>query len=292
MSIEDNFRRLASSLELTFEETQKAANIQNLIREVLEARPEILHAELSGSYDRKTKIRPLHDIDILVVFDVAAAYDTKGAVIKPRQHLREMWKMLPALRKEIPRIGQAKFQDRSINIIVDGIGFDLVPAFPCQRGGFLIPDRKQEEWIPTDPLKFAERLSALNQSDRFGEQLVPFIKMVKWWARQHAPELKSYLIELLILKCLHSIDSYSDACGNFFFLALREILGSVHDPITGRDANELLLLQRLELMRKFRRHLNLTLDAQVAEKLNRPARVSAQHFAQIFGPRFPVEIKP
>jgi len=68
MSVEVHFRRFASSLELTNEETRKAATIQNQIREVLEARQDISRAELSGSYDRKTKIRPLHDIDILVVF--------------------------------------------------------------------------------------------------------------------------------------------------------------------------------------------------------------------------------
>jgi hypothetical protein len=157
--------------------------------------------------------------------------------------------------------------------------------------GYLISDRKQQEWIPTDPLKFAERLTALNQSDYFEERLVPFIKMVKWWARQSAPELKSYLIEVLILECLHGIESFSDACGNFFFLVSKEILGSVLDPITGREVNELLPLQRLALMRKFRRNLSLTLDAQVAEKLGKSARVSAQHFAQIFGPKFPVDIK-
>jgi hypothetical protein len=45
------------------------------------------------------------------------------------------------------------------------------------------------------------------------------------------------------------------------------------------------------LMRKLRRNLSLTLDAQVAEKLGRPSQVSAQFFSQIFGPKFPVTIK-
>lgn len=155
----------------------------------------------------------------------------------------------------------------------------------------MISNRKQQEWIPTNPLKFAERLTALNQSDYFGERLVPFIKMVKSWAKQSAPELKSYLIEVLILKCMHAIESYSDACGAFFFLVSKEILGSVFDPMTGREVNELVPLQRMGLMRKIRRNLSLTLDAQVAEKLGRPSQVSAQFFSQIFGPKFPVTIK-
>jgi predicted nucleotidyltransferase len=291
MSVEEHFRRFASSLELTDEETRKAATIQNQIREVLEARQDISRAELSGSYDRKTKIRPLHDIDILVVFDPSVAYDGRGTMIKPRQFLSEIGKSVPALRKKIPRVGNSRFQDRSLNIAVDGIGFDLVPAFELQQGGYFISNRKQQEWIPTNPLKFAERLTALNQSDYFGERLVPFIKMVKSWAKQSAPELKSYLIEVLILKCMHGIESYSDACGTFFFRVSKEILGSVFDPMTGREVNELMPLQRMGLMRKLRRNLSLTLDAQVAEKLGRPSQVSAQFFSQIFGPKFPVTIK-
>jgi predicted nucleotidyltransferase len=171
MSVEEHFRRFASSLELTDEETRKAATIQNQIREVLEARQDILRAELSGSYDRKTKIRPLHDIDILVVFDPGVAYNGRGTMIKPRQFLSEIGKSVPALRKKIPRVGNSRFQERSLNIAVDGIGFDLVPAFELQRGGYFISNRKQQEWIPTNPLKFAERLTALNQSDYFGERL-------------------------------------------------------------------------------------------------------------------------
>ena len=56
--------------------------------------------------------------------------------------------------------------------------------------------------------------------------------------------------------------------------------------------NELLPLQRLEVMRQPRRSLNLTLDAKVAEALGRPTVVSARHFAQIFGAQFPVTLSP
>jgi predicted nucleotidyltransferase len=137
MSVEEHFRRFASSLELTDEETRKAATIQNQIREVLEARQDISRAELSGSYDRKTKIRPLHDIDILVVFDPSVAYDGRGTMIKPRQFLSEIGKSVPTLRKKIPRVGNSRFQDRSLNIAVDGIGFDLVSRLRVTAGWIL-----------------------------------------------------------------------------------------------------------------------------------------------------------
>jgi hypothetical protein len=292
MAIEEYFRRFASSLELSAAETQKAADIQNRIRELLEAHPDVFRTELSGSYDRKTKIRPLHDIDVLIVFDPQVAYDATGDMIKPRQFISRVSRLIPSLRRKLPRLTGPKPQSRSVNIALDGIGFDLVPAFCLSGGGFLIPDSTQQKWTPTDPLKYAERLSALNQTDRFAQQLVPFIKMIKSWARVNAPLLKSYLIELLILNCLPSIESYSDACPNFFLRASTEVLGSVCDPITDIEVNELLPLQRLEVMRQFRKSLNLSIDAKVAEALRRPAPVSARHFAQVFGPKFPVTISP
>lgn len=292
MAIEEHFRRFASNLELTAAETQKAADTHNRIREALEAQPCVLSSELSGSYDRKTKIRPLHDIDVLVVFDPEVAYDAKGEMIKPRQLIARIARLIPSLRRKLPRLAGPKLQSRSVNIVLDGIGLDLVPAFGLRAGGYLISDSTTQNWIPTDPLKYAEHLSALNQSHRFDQQLVPFIKMIKSWARVNAPLLKSYLLELLVLNSLPSIESYSDACANFFLRASTQILGSICDPITDIEVNELLPLQRLEVMRQFRRSLNLSLDAKVAEVLGRPAPVSARHFAQVFGPKFPVTISP
>jgi len=175
---------------------------------------------------------------------------------------------------------------------LDGIGLDLVPAFGLRGGGYLISDSTTQNWIRTDPLKYAEHLSALNQSHRFDQQLVPFIKMIKSWARVNAPLLKSYLLELLVLKSLPSIESYSDACTSFFVRASTEILGSVCDPFTGIEVNELLPPQRLGVMRQLRKSLDLTLDAKVAEVIGRPASISARHFAQVFGPKFPVTISP
>lgn len=283
--MEDNFRQFASNLEISKTEQNKAAKLQNEIREILENRDIIIKTALSGSYDRQTKIRPLHDIDMLVILHPDSFYD-KSIQQRPSVAINEIIHSIQDLKKHFGSI-KLKRQNRSINIIIQDIGFDLVPAYEAKGGGFLILDKKLGQWIKTDPIRYAELLSSFNQSSDFNQRLIPFIKMIKSWANNKVPYLKSYLTEILVLKALSYIKFYTQASFQFFAYATGIVTNSVIDPVTGLDLNELLLQERVALSEQFSRFAQLAAKAIIFEGKGEII-TAGRHWKIIFGKEFPL----
>ena len=85
------------------------------------------------------------------------------------------------------------FPDRDCTI-------DIVPAV-AEDGleePLCIPDRRQEEWIRSDPLGYGKTLSGANADH--GRKLVPDIKLAKAWRDEQMQrrKTKSYLLEMIV----------------------------------------------------------------------------------------------
>jgi hypothetical protein len=87
-------------------------------------------------------------------------------------------------------------------------GFDVVPAFRRNGGGFVIPSRFGSGWISTDPEKHKERTTAMNQST--GGYFVPLAKMLKSWNRAHFSKLTGFHLEMALA------DSWPQSQTNYF----------------------------------------------------------------------------
>lgn len=286
MSIEENFAKFASQLEISSIETKKVARLQNRIREHIESNPQVIETKLIGSYDRLTKIRPLHDIDIFVIFHADTYVDKYGNPIHPKIGLIRVVRVVSRLKSKLFGLAGPKVQNRSVNITIQDIGFDLVPAYELPGGGYVILDQRLGEWILTDPIKYAAILSKLNQSSAYNRKLIPFIKMVKHWATQKAKFLSSYLIELLVLSALDHIWDYREACTGFFSNAKHTILGPLSDPVTGKDINDLKVLHKIVSSNRFSESAEA---AKKAINLEDEGRVlfSTLYWKRIFGKEFP-----
>jgi predicted nucleotidyltransferase len=286
MSIEENFAKFASKLEISSIEARKVARLQNRIREYIETNPQVIRTEIIGSYDRKTKIRPLHDIDIFVIFHPDTYVDKYGNPIHPKMGVIRVARVVSDLKRKLFGLTGPKIQNRSVNITIHDIGFDLVPAYELSRGGYVIPDQRHGQWILTDPIKYAAILSELNQSSNYSQQLIPFIKMVKYWATQKAKYLNSYLTELFVLSSLDHIWGYRQACTAFFSNAKETVRGPLPDPATGNDVNDLKLLQKVVLSNRLRESAEA---AKKAVNLENEGKVlfSMLYWQKIFGKEFP-----
>lgn len=105
---------------------------------------------LSGSYGRKTAIRPPHDIDLFLIFTMGSS--GSGQSVGPEAFLK---RLRQALEEEF-RGKQARLQNRSVN--------DVVPALddPRQPGLYWIPDLREGTWIRSNPRKHLEACDAAN----------------------------------------------------------------------------------------------------------------------------------
>ena len=132
---------------------------------------------LSGSYRRQTAIRPQKknghtdrpDVDIIVVTNHSSNDDSKDIVDL----------LFKTLKKKYPNIRR---QTRSVGIESNKADMDVVPIIPYGLM-YLIPDRKQKKWIPTNPPGHTKWTTEMNTLA--GGRFKPLVKLMKWWRREH-----------------------------------------------------------------------------------------------------------
>lgn len=185
------FEQLRNRLELSGPERSNVSRQQNDVRKKLAAHLTIDRDFISGSYGRRTAIRPLNDVDLLIILNEGAHRDLRKE--SPRaclEHVRSA--LAEAYPGKHPRV-----QRRSVNIEFRGtsIGYDIVPAFARTGGVYLIPDCDCNGWIETNPEVHKEACKDANR--RAGGKLNPLIKIAKQWNARAGKVLRSFHLEVM-----------------------------------------------------------------------------------------------
>ena len=186
-----------------------------------------------GSFARRTKVRPLDDIDMLVMLNgqdsqfVQACWDIYTFLISTTSdfsplrpyvdeygwvnstrilnHFKSGLKKIPNYQKsEIKRTGAAVV----LNLKSYEWAFDIVPALPAGDGSgsilhYLIPDGRGN-WMRTDPRIDQELITNANQNQN--GYLLPLIRLIKYWnvRSRAAHRLASYHLETLLINAFRS----------------------------------------------------------------------------------------
>ncbi|MFL5345700.1 MAG: SMODS domain-containing nucleotidyltransferase [Hyalangium sp.] len=200
-TVAQSFEQFMQGLELHSGENSEAKRQERYVFEAMRRRLRPRESILSGSYGRNTAIRPLHDIDLFLIF--TAAERGTGESVGPKAFLE---RVKQALEEEF-RGKQAKLQNRSVNIEFSGtgIGFDVVPALedPRRPGTYWIPDVRKGDWILSNPRKHIEACDEANA--RASQRLKPLIKAIKSWNKLQGKPVPSFLLEVMAYK---GIDSF------------------------------------------------------------------------------------
>ena len=140
-----------------------------------------------GSHARGTNIPPVDDIDLMVVLE------------RPRPDHPRL--LLDALRDTLAGKYQGiRMQNRSVGILFGDFRFDIVPALARSRGGYDIPDSNTGKWIFTNPEKHNELAKQVDGNT--GAMAIPTVRMLKSWRRQKGIGLKSFHLEVMVLRAL------------------------------------------------------------------------------------------
>lgn len=194
MTLAQAFQKFLQALEITEVQRKRAEEQKGRVRAILDERlkPEVVR--VSGSFDRRTAIRPLHDIDLFLVLN-----ENVYGRLRSEPARRSLDEVQAALQRAHPNGVSIRPQRRSVNISFQstGIGYDVVPAFPLRSkpGVYIIPDVDRQSWIWTNPETHAD---LCNQADRrAGHVLKQLIKAVKHWNVQHGKQLGSFHLEVM-----------------------------------------------------------------------------------------------
>ncbi len=224
-SVDEAYKELLSRIELNPARVALASQRYNAVKTALEAALPGKTLRQIGSFQRKTKIRPVDlsdrlDIDVVVSFGrffQYAAPGIEGTVMPQKQDH-------PSLRIEY----------------ADQMTIEFVPAFEDLTGQHFhgpngpncyIVGSSPYLWIPADYDYDANYISAVNTlSD---ERLVPSIKMLKAYFRNVNVPLKSFHTEILVANIVPTLISDWKSKGYRFGYnhLLAAILGTVSNTI-------------------------------------------------------------
>jgi len=210
--------RVLEFIKVSDEEIENAKKWVRIIKEGFdELEGGSLVIEKTGSYNRNTAIRPMHDVDLFLILQRSEYTDDISELISLFK--RKTQSIVEKYREEL--IGSIKGSGISVIPAEHGIiikyprdepqfMMDLVLAFPDPNkvDQFFIPDDKK--WIKTSK---AEHISALkNANVKHSGQSTKYIKILKYWnilnrkekKREGLKPLKSFFLEKLILDNLSS----------------------------------------------------------------------------------------
>lgn len=208
-----------------------------------------------GSFSRNTKIRPLDDIDLLLVLDAQGGKADTTKSVNKNYHITmpptakiltdccenyrlNSRKVIELIKKALNdgRYGKADIHRNqeavTLKMTSYDWNFDIVPAFKTDTNFFVIPDGNGS-WKGTDPRIDQENLTTENQSKE--NFLIPIIRLMKYWKNMYwGDSVKSYLFENLIIEWSKNLDELPSSFQEIIKSALNDlifkILPDFNDP--------------------------------------------------------------
>jgi Second Messenger Oligonucleotide or Dinucleotide Synthetase domain len=237
MDIDRAFDDLQQEVNAPPEAVAEARRRRNLFCSAFQTDDDVSECVHSGSLARGSQKDPINDVDEIIVFDQEAHPDWGSpgpsageALDHVRKRVRELLGASEGTHaKEVRR---AEARNHTVKCWLDdpddpdAFTVDVTPALRKEDGTLLIPEKKNEQWINTDPEDLIRRVRDRHASwNRF----VGLVRCLKRWGADQKTEMKSLLLEVLALDHLPE-ETRQKALARFFAAASQAVLLPVKDP--------------------------------------------------------------
>jgi len=294
ISLQEAFAKFKSRLELTDTEqkdtSRRHLDVRALIREEFDVETDFL----SGSYGRRTKTKPLKDVDIFVVLGKDEEYRLEEPSANLLEDVRKV--LAGTYGKDAVKVARRSVginfgikEDESEGKVMS---IDVVPAFHAGPKAYKIPDpESKEKWTKTDPEVHAEKATKANKA--MSGEWVPLVKMLKKWNNVHDKPIKpSFLIEVMALDILYPPFSggYVYELKSFFATASMRIDETWADPAgLGQPVSDRMDLSMRKIAREklsdAERQISLAVQLTKQGKNGEALRIWRE---RVFGHMFPL----
>jgi len=271
-----------------------------------------------GSFARRTKIRPLDDIDIMICLSAEGSTYYEGSETieinvsdnadkllslcnngsNILNSIKVVNKFVSSLRT-VPQYKKAATKRNQEAAVLQlssyDWAFDVVPCFYTKpdifgRCYYLIPDGSGG-WKKTDPRIDQERVTTINQ--QHDGNVLNVIRILKYWNnRPTMPSMSSYLIEVMILNYYETKGSKASKYVDLEIPDVLEhiwanILHNINDPkgIQG-NINHLTYEERKKISTRAWQDKNMAEKARRHES-DGDHRRSIEKWSEVFGTAFP-----
>ncbi len=265
-----------------------------------------------GSFERRTKIRELDDIDLMFCLTADGATYTKysnnlyqintpnaGQCLKnlSDNDILSSRRVVNKVKNSLSQIGQyssAELHSRgeaaTLRLTSYEWVFDIVPCFYTDTGLYLIPNG-EGNWKPTDPRIDQTRVTDENQVK--DGRLLQLIRILKYWNRRNSTyTIGSYFFENLVInysKSKTELSQWIDYDVRSFFNYLSSaICNSVYDPKSFQgDLNNFTYHEKLSISQTADWVYQKADEAIKAEVDEKDTNKSINKWRELFGSDFP-----
>lgn len=251
MESDDEFRAFGKAIKSDPIAVLLAKWRRDSFADKLKRLPDVVDVIPSGSVARGTHIGPVHDVDLIVVYDRAkhpdygneakspeAVKSAADAITYTEKQLLEQ--LHPWSGKTLPE-GETEKHTHVVTYRGDfaGIYAEVIPSAPpvdvmpaVRQGSHLLIPERGTGWIDVDPEWLIRKVE---QRQREWKYFTEVVGMVKHWAEINNLHMKNLAVEVMVLKyCprpgLFETLSCDEAVARFFKAAADAHLASLKDP--------------------------------------------------------------
>jgi hypothetical protein len=236
LSVESGFDEMQVEVNAPKDAMEEARRRRDVFVTSAPKAEDVTEAWPSGSLARGTQKDPIHDVDVVVVFNKQmhpAWGDPGDSAVDALEHTRGLVKeLLGSDGTEGVEVRLTRLHNHAVKCFLDDpdapnpFTVDVTPALPRSDGGIWIPEQFNERWIASDPkylmARVAERHAAWNQ-------FAKLVRVLKRWGADNGRVMKPLVIEVLALDHLPAL-ARPDALARFFTAAADAVWSPVCDP--------------------------------------------------------------
>ena len=228
MSVAARFDNMLGKITPSDHELDQAIKTHQYMREQLVRRREwIIETLVTGSYKRKTAIRPLNDVDIFCVVDPSWARSKSPAEIQ-----REVQKVLQDIYPQTPV--HRPHHALKVDFSSQQIGYDVLPAVPTENYYKVVHiESGGGQFIAANPDAIEAAKQDANRRGGPGGRMLQMIRLMKLWNRRNNKKLKSIHLELLCYRAVSEMASCAsnrEACAKVFEFLSAEVFKDCYEP--------------------------------------------------------------
>jgi predicted nucleotidyltransferase len=295
MTVLDSFDTFQGIVNAPYDMVAEARRRRRIFEAAFQSEGDVTETIPSGSLARGTHKDPIHDVDLVVVFDDSArsGWGSPGesaaeSLDYVRSRVNDLLGATNGSYDQLVRL--ARWRNHAVKCFLDdpedpdAFTVDVMPALR-RDSHLLVPEAVSRTWIPADPEFLISEARAKHDQWR---HYAGMVRMLKWWGALQPTKIKSLVMEVLALEYLPTDTNRPAAVRDFFTRASYSIGGGekVVDParLCGEIQPDLDYTKFAELLEKASESAALAITAQAD---NNQARAS-QLWADVFGDRFPL----
>lgn len=237
MDISKAFDDLQTEVNAPPESVKEARRRRDLFRDAFDGDDDVTETVPSGSLARGSQKDPVHDVDVIIVFDPDEHPDWGSPGPSAGASLDHVQARVHALLGETDgsfakEVRLAEPRNHSVKCWLDdpqvkgAFTVDVTPALRQEGQTLLIPEKQSSRWIPTAP-EYLVQLVADRHAN--WNRFVPLVRDLKRWGADQKTDMKSLLLEVLAVDHLPE-EERPQALAQFFAAAANAVLLPVEDP--------------------------------------------------------------